>query len=235
MLLALLAGALSILSPCVLPLLPVVLAGAVAEHRLAPLALAIGVAVSFTSIGLFVATIGFSIGLDMTVFRVAAAVLLILLGAVLLVPRFQTQFATAVGPASNWTQNHFGGFSTAGMSGQFGVGLLLGAVWTPCVGPTLGAASVMAARGENLGMVALTMLAFGIGTSLPLLALASVSREALLRWRGRMLGASSRIKMVLGALLVIAGAMTLSGFDRTIQVGLERALPDWLVAVTTRI
>lgn len=235
MLLALLAGVLSILSPCVLPLLPVVLTGAVAEHRLAPLALAAGVAVSFTAIGVFVATIGFSIGLDMTVFRTAAAVLLILVGAVLLVPRLQTQFATAAGPVSNWTQSRFGGFSTSGISGQFGVGLLLGAVWTPCVGPTLGAASIMAARGENLGMVVLTMLAFGIGTSLPLLALALMSREALLRWRGRMLGASSGIKMALGALLVVAGAMTLSGFDRMIQIGLERALPDWLVAITTRL
>ncbi|RAZ91512.1 cytochrome c biogenesis protein CcdA [Mesorhizobium hawassense] len=235
MVLALLAGVLSILSPCVLPLLPVVLTGAVAEHRLAPLALAAGVAASFTSIGVFVATIGFSIGLDMTVFRMVAAVLLIVVGAVLLVPRFQTQFATAAGPVSNWTQSRFGGFSTSGMSGQFGVGLLLGAVWTPCVGPTLGAASIMAARGENLGSVILTMLAFGVGTSVPLLVLAMMSREALLRWRGRMLSASSGIKMALGALLVAAGVMTLTGFDRTIQIGLEQALPDWLVAITTSL
>lgn len=235
MLLALLAGVLSILSPCVLPLLPVVLTGAVAEHRLAPLALAAGVAVSFTAIGVFVATIGFSIGLDMTVFRSAAAVLLILLGAVLLVPRFQTQFASAAGPVGNWTQSRFGTLSTSGISGQFGVGLLLGAIWTPCVGPTLGAASIMAARGENLGIVVMTMLAFGIGTSLPLLVLALMSREALLRWRGRVLAASGGIKMALGALLIVVGVMTLSGFDRTIQIGLERALPDWLVAITMRL
>lgn len=235
MLLALLAGILSILSPCVLPLVPVVLAGAVAEHRFAPLGLAAGVALSFTAIGLFVATVGFSIGLDMTVFRSAAAVLLIGVGVVLMVPRMQAQFATAAGPVSNWTQSRFGGFSTSGISGQFGVGLLLGAVWTPCVGPTLGAASIMAARGENLGMVALTMFAFGIGTSLPLLALAMISREALMRWRGRMLEAAGGLKMVLGILLIAAGAMTLSGFDRVIQAALEQALPDWLVAVTTRI
>ena len=235
MLLALVAGILSILSPCVLPLVPVVLAGAVAEHRLAPLALAAGAAMSFSAIGLFVATVGFSIGLDMTVFRSVAAVLLVLFGAVMMVPRLQTQFATATGPVSNWTQSRFSGFSTNGIGGQFGVGLLLGAVWTPCVGPTLGAASVMASRGENLGMVSLTMLAFGVGTSLPLLALAMMSREALLRWRGRMLGASSGLKMALGALLIVAGVLTLSGLDRTIQIGLEQALPDWLVAVTTRI
>jgi cytochrome c-type biogenesis protein len=235
MLLAFFAGVLSILSPCVLPLVPVVLAGALAEHRLAPLGLAAGVAISFTAIGLFVATIGFSIGLDMSIFRSAAAVLLIGLGAVLMVPRLQTQFATAAGPVSNWTQSRFGGLSTSGISGQFGVGLLLGAVWTPCVGPTLGAASIMAARGENLGTVALTMLAFGIGTSLPLLILATVSREALVRWRERMLGAGRWLKMALGALLIVSGVLTLSGLDRIIQVALEQALPDWLLAITTRI
>jgi cytochrome c biogenesis protein CcdA len=235
MLLALLAGILSILSPCVLPLLPVVFAGAMAEHRLAPLALAAGVAVSFTAIGIFVATIGFSLGLDTTVFRSAAAVLLILVGVVLLVPRFQTRFATAAGPVGNWAHHRLGGFSASGISGQFGVGLLLGAVWTPCVGPTLGAASAMAAQGENLGMVVAMMLAFGIGASLPLLLLAMVSRQALLRWRDRMLGAASGLKMALGLLLVVAGAMTLSGFDRAIQTALLRALPAWLVAITTRI
>src|SRR5260370_42308687 len=83
-------------------------------------------------------------------------------------------------------------------------------------------------------MVALTMLAFGIGTSVPLLALAMMSREALMRWRGRMLGASGGREMVLGILLIAAGAMTLSGFDRVVQTALEQALPDWRVAVTTR-
>jgi cytochrome c biogenesis protein CcdA len=231
----LLAGILSILSPCVLPLVPVVLTGAVAEHRFAPLALAAGVALSFTAIGLFVATIGFSIGLDMTVFRSFAAMLLIVVGAVLLVPRLQVGFATAAGPVSNWTQSRFSGLSTSGISGQFGVGLLLGAVWTPCVGPTLGAASVMAARGENLGMVTLTMLAFGIGTALPLLLLSTLSREALLRWRGRMMSTASGLKTALGVLLILAGAMTLTGFDRTLQTVLLDALPNWLLALTTAV
>ena len=63
-LLAFLAGVLSTLSPCVLPLLPLVLSAAVSEHRFGPAALAAGLAASFVAIGLFVATIGFSIGLD---------------------------------------------------------------------------------------------------------------------------------------------------------------------------
>jgi len=92
----------------------------------------------------------------------------------------------------------------------------------------------MAARGENLGVVALTMLAFGIGTALPLL-LSTLSREALLRWRGRMMNTASGLKMALGMLLVLAGAMTLTGFDRTVQTALLNVLPDWMLALTTAI
>jgi cytochrome c-type biogenesis protein len=86
LLLAFLAGVVSILSPCVLPLVPLVLGAAVSEHRLGPAALAAGLALSFATVGLFVATAGFSIGLDGGVFRSVAAVLLVLVGVVLLVP-----------------------------------------------------------------------------------------------------------------------------------------------------
>ncbi|AYG59001.1 cytochrome c biogenesis CcdA family protein [Rhizobium jaguaris] len=233
--LAFLAGILSIMSPCVLPLVPVVMAAAAAEHRAAPLALAAGLAISFTAIGIFVATIGFSIGLDMTLFRILSAVLLIVTGAILVLPPLQAGFATATGPFSDWAQSRFRGSPTAGIGGQFGVGLLLGAVWTPCVGPTLGAASVMAARGENLTAVTVTMLAFGIGAAVPLVVLGLVSREALVRWRGHVARSAGGLKLTLGVLLILAGAMTLTGTDRIIQTALQDVMPKWLLALTTQI
>jgi len=232
--LALLAGVLSVLSPCVLPLVPIVLGTAASEHRFGPVALAGGLALSFTVVGLFVATIGFAIGLDAGVFRVAAALLLVCIGAVLMVPRLQTGLAVAAGPVGAWTEERFGGFSTTGLSGQFGVGLLLGAVWSPCVGPTLGAASVLAARGESLGAVALTMLAFGVGAALPLLGLGLLSREALLRWRNRMMAAGKGMKGALGAVLVAAGLLILTGLDKRLEALLVEASPEWLTALTTR-
>jgi cytochrome c biogenesis protein CcdA len=88
-----------------------------------------------------------------------SAVLLIAVGTLLLVPRLGAQAAAAGGPVSNWVEGQFGGFAAQGLGGQFLLGLLLGAVWSPCVGPTLGAASILAAKGENLGQVALTMIA----------------------------------------------------------------------------
>src|SRR2546421_8536435 len=117
--LALLAGLLSTLSPCVLPLLPIVVATALTEHRLGPVALAAGLALSFVIIGLFVATIGFAAGLDQDLFRSIAAVLLILVGGLLLLPRLQVRLAVAAGPIGNWAQAHAGGFSTHGLGGQF--------------------------------------------------------------------------------------------------------------------
>ena len=232
--LALLAGLLSTLSPCVLPLVPIVIGTALGEHRLGPVALAAGLALSFVIIGLFVATVGFAAGLDQELFRSIAAVLLILVGGVLLMPRLQVRLAVAAGPIGNWAQAHTGGFSTGGLGGQFAVGLMLGAVWAPCVGPTLGAASVLAARAENLTNVALTMLAFGIGAALPLLAIGMMSREALARWRSRMLAAGSGGKALMGVVLVAIGALILTGLDKRIEAILVEASPAWLTELTTR-
>ncbi len=232
--LALLAGVLSVLSPCVLPLVPIVLGTAASEHRLGPVALAGGLALSFTVVGLFVATIGFAVGLDAGLFRTAAALLLVGIGGVLMLPSLQARLAIAAGPVGTWTEERFGGFSTSGLSGQFGVGLLLGAVWSPCVGPTLGAASVLAARGESLGAVVLTMLAFGIGAALPLLGLGLLSRDALMRWRNRMMATGRGLKGVLGMLLVGAGLLILTGLDKRLESWLVDVSPEWLTALTTR-
>jgi cytochrome c-type biogenesis protein len=231
---AVLAGVLSALSPCVLPLLPIVLGAAVSEHRFGPAALAGGLALSFTAIGMFVATIGFGIGLDVGFFRIAGALLLITIGAVLLVPRLQTQFAAAAAPISGWTERRFGAIETTGLRGQFALGLLLGAVWSPCVGPTLGAASVLASQGRDLAQVTLVMLAFGIGAALPLLLLGTLSREALLRWRNRLMEAGKGGKMLLGVLLVGVGVLIASGLDKQLEALLVQASPAWLTELTTR-
>lgn len=231
---AFLAGVLSILSPCVLPLLPIVLGTAATEHRFGPLALAAGLALSFVVIGLFVASVGFSVGLDGEVFRSLAAVLLLVLGLVLILPAMQMRVAAAAGPASNWIEQRFGGFAARGLGGQFAVGGLLGAVWSPCVGPTLGAAAVLAARGEKLPQVALTMVSFGLGAAVPLLLFGLLSREAMLRGRARLMDAGAGLKTAMGVLLVVVGAMILSGLDKTIEAKLVAWSPDWLTALTTR-
>jgi cytochrome c biogenesis protein CcdA len=230
----LLAGVLSTLSPCVLPLLPLVLGSAVTAHRWGVVALTAGMVVSFVTVGLFVATVGFSAGLDSDFFRMAAAVLLIALGAVLLSGALQQRFALLTSGLGNAGNTILARITPSGWSGQFVVGLVLGAVWTPCVGPTLGAASVLASRGEDLASVAAVMVAFGIGAALPLALVGSLSREALLRWRGRLMGAGQGGKYVLGGGTLAVGLLILTGGDHRVEAFLVGIAPDWLTDLTTR-
>ena len=189
---------------------------------------------SFVTIGMFVALVGFSIGLDQGFFRALAALMLIAVGAILVLPVLQGKLAVAAGPVSGWVDDRFGRFNGGGYGGQFATGLLLGAVWSPCVGPTLGAASLLAAQGTDLLQVTATMTFFGIGAALPLLLLGTLSREMLLRWRGRMLATGQSLKTVLGLLLVTAGILILSGFDKVLEATLVELSPQWLTALTTR-
>jgi cytochrome c-type biogenesis protein len=232
--LAFLSGVLSILSPCVLPLVPIVLGAAISEHRFGPLALALGLAVSFTVLGLLVALVGFSVGFDASALRAAAAVIMIALGLVLMLPAFQVRLAAAGGPVANWAEQSFGGFSTAGPGGQFAVGLLLGAVWSPCVGPTLGAASLLASQGRDLGQVTLTMAAFGFGAGLPLALFGFASRAWLTRMRDRMLAAGKHGKLALGLLFIVIGLAVATGIDKRVETVLAEASPAWLTDLTTR-
>ena len=232
--LAFVAGVLSILSPCVLPILPIVFGAAASEHRWGAAALAVGLTVSFVAIGLFVATVGYSIGLDTDLFRNVAAALMITVGVILLVPRFQERLAVAGAPLATWSDRHFGASRRGGLSGQIFAGLLLGAVWSPCVGPTLGAASILAAQGRDLGEVAATMLAFGLGAALPLAALGLLSREVLLRWRTHLISGGPHARMLFAIVLVAIGVLVLSGLDKRIETIAVNASPQWLTHLTTR-
>jgi cytochrome c-type biogenesis protein len=233
--LAFLAGLLSILSPCVLPLVPIVLGAAVAAHPLGAVALAAGLATSFSGLGLFLALAGFALGIDTDLFRLGAAAMMIALGAFLILPSWQMRLASAGGPVSNWADRHFGRFASSGLAGQFAIGLLLGAVWSPCVGPTLGAASLLASHGRDLLWVGLTMMAFGIGAALPLALLGLLSRAAMARVRSGLLSAGKLGKAVLGTTFVLVGIAIVSGVDKSIEAALVDLSPAWLTRLTTSL
>jgi cytochrome c biogenesis protein CcdA len=229
------AGVLTVLSPCVLPILPIVFGAAADRSRLGPLALALGLAASFTAAGLFLATVGFSLGVDETLFHRIAGVLAVALGLVLLVPRLQLALEAGLGPFSSWTSGRIAGFGASGAAGQAGLGLVLGAVWSPCVGPTLGAASVLASQGKDLPTVASTMAVFGLGAAAPLLLIGSASRAALLRWRGGLAAVGRVGKPLFGAFMLAAGVLALTGADRAVEAILIQASPGWLTRLTTTL
>jgi cytochrome c-type biogenesis protein len=228
------AGVLSILSPCVLPILPIVFGAALAQDRWAPVALAAGIAVSFTAAGLFIATIGFALGFNASWLRDVAAVLLIAFAFVLLVPALEGRFALAVGGFGASVNDATRRLAVEGARGQFLLGLALGVAWSPCVGPTLGAASLLAAQGRELGAVATTMLAFALGASLPLIGIGLLSQRLSARWRGRLQTAGHQGRLALGAVAAMIGLLILTGLDRPLEALLVNASPLWLTQLTTR-
>lgn len=233
-LLGLLAGALTTLSPCILPILPIVLVGAMGQHRYAPLALVAGLVLAFTSLGLMISGAAWALNLPDGTVRTAAAVLLILFGLTLLSTLLKQRFATFTEPLSGALNSISSRFSPQGLEGQFLLGALLGAVWTPCSGPTLGAAITLAASSETLPKSALIMAMFSLGASIPLLAVAYGSRETL-KSRRESLQAFGRIaNPVLGAVLISSGTLILLGYDRAIEAALVETMPDWLLELTTR-
>jgi cytochrome c biogenesis protein CcdA len=234
-LLAFAAGALTILSPCVLPLVPIVLGSAAQKHRRGPLALAGGLVLSFTATGFVIATLGDSLGLDGDLFRLVGAILLLLVGAALLIPQAQHLAERIAAPLANWAGQRQTTLDRFGLAGQAGIGMLLGLVWSPCVGPTLGAATLLAAQGQNLGAVALVMAAFGLGIATVLLLLGLAARSLVSRWRGRLMRAGRGGRRALGGLIVVIGLLIITGGDHLFEGLVLAASPDWLTTLTTAI
>jgi cytochrome c biogenesis protein CcdA len=225
--LAFLAGLLGIMSPCVWPLVPVVMSSAATSGRSGPWFLALGLATAFAVAGTFLTLLMLNLGLHPDVLRYLAAGLLILIALVLLVK-----------PLENWISLHLsllsgrlngGGGSTGSGVGQFGVGALLGLVWLPCVGPTLGAAIALASMGKNISMAFAVMFTFGAGTASVLLFAGLASGKLLNRWRPGIMINASRGKKLLGTLLLALGIMVITGFDKVLETWALNLLPQWAI------
>lgn len=230
-----LSGVLSTLSPCVLPLLPIVLGSAVAASRFGPFALTAGVMLSFSAVGMFLSTVGVTLGLSEDAFHNAAAAILVVAGLFLMVPAMQRRLAILAGGTSNAGHALLDRMKLGGAAGQFLIGLVLGAVWSPCVGPTLGAAIALASQGRDLVKAAILMALYGLGAGTPMLLLGTVSRAAAARMKTRLVSIGGGGKYVLGSALLVLGLLALSGLDKTLETLAVEHSPAWLTDLTTRI
>jgi cytochrome c biogenesis protein CcdA len=229
-----LAGLLSTLSPCVLPIIPILLASAANAHPRAPLALAGGLAISYAIIGTGLAWAGSVFDLDAAIFRDVGAGILGLLGLVLMSGSLQQRFASATSGIGDAGNNLISRMNLDGLWGQCAIGLVLGVVWSPCVGPTLGAAVMLASQGTHLPQVALLMGIFGLGAALPVVALAYVGRATMMKLRGRLVQAGKAGKMFLGAVMISLATLILTDADKPMEAWLVTHSPAWLTHLTTR-
>lgn len=232
--LALLAGLLSTLSPCVLPIVPILLGTAMNAHRRAPIALAAGLAFSYATVGTVLASAGVALHMNSELVRRVGAASLALFAFVILSNRLQQRFAAATSALGNAGNQFLSRLRFDGLFGQFVVGLALGMIWSPCVGPTLGAAIVLASQGKHLAASAALMGLFGFGAALPIAILGYMSRSAMLNLRGRLLQAGTVGKFALGSVMLLIAVATISGRDRQAEAWLVGHSPTWLTKLTTR-
>lgn len=225
--LALVAGVAGVLSPCVWPLVPVVTSSAATGGRSGPYWLAGGLSLSFAVAGTLLTLLLVSTGLDPELFRYVSAILLIAVALLLLVPAFGDR-ATRVLSSLSGRIRIGGGDPGTSAPGQFVVGALLGVVWLPCVGPTLGAAIALASFGQDMALAFAVMLAYGIGTAGVLLLAGLASGKLLERWRGAAFGTARFGKRLLGWSLLLLGGLVLTGFDKVLEAAAVGFVPDWV-------
>lgn len=228
------AGSLTTLSPCVFPLLPLVVGGALQGHRAAPVAMGIGMASSFALIGLLVGTLGDALGLSSDVVRSAGGVMLFAFGLVMLIPALDARFSRWMTPLASSAQTAGARLDSGSLVGALALGGLLGLVWSPCSGPLLGSALALVASEGGAGRGALILGLFGIGAAVPLVAAAYASRAGFSRARGWVLGRAARVKQVFGVGLLALGLAILTGFDRQIEARFNDWLPQSWLAWATR-
>jgi cytochrome c-type biogenesis protein len=232
---AYLAGLLTLINPCVLPVLPIVLASSLHRDRRAPIALAAGMSLSFVVLGLGVTAVGPALGLDSDSVAQAAALVMVGFGMVMLVPALSARFSTATAGFAARADAQIDGTADAGLGGQFLSGALLGAVWSPCIGPTLGAAIALASTGESLGRAGAIMTAFALGVSTLILALAYGAKSAIRRRQALLRALADRAKPVMGVTFIIVGLALWFGLHHVIDAWLIETLPPWLVDLSVSI
>ena len=233
--LSLLAGSLTTLSPCVFPLLPLVLGGALQGNRFAPLAMGVGMTGSFALMGMLLGAVGLALGLDGDTVRTAGAAMLIAFALVMLVPalgaRF-TQWMLPIASSANAASSKLDGGS---LLGALMLGGVLGLVWSPCSGPLLGSALTLVASEGGMARGGLVLGIFGLGAAIPLVAVAYASRRGILRVRDWVLLRMERVRLGFALLLGGMGVAILTGGDKWLEARVLQWLPDAWVNLTVGI
>ena len=219
---AFVAGVVTALSPCVLPALPVVVAGSAGGGARRVSGIAIGFVASFVAFTLVLTAALDAIGLSPTALRDLAIAALIAFGLTLLVPALGERVALALAPVARLGERLPRG--RGGLAGGLLVGIALGLVWTPCAGPVFAAVAAVAATGDAGPRAFVVLTAYAVGAVAPLCLIAVGGRRLLGRLRGR---AGAAVRPTLGLLMVAAGVMIALGWDTRLTAALVRDAPTY--------
>ena len=232
---AFVSGVITILSPCILPVLPIVLTGSLGKGRARPLGVIAGFVLGFTFFTLALSAVVQALGIPPDTMRYVAVAIIALFGLVMLVPGLNRLFeagAARVARLGQGSRSSGPGGSRRGFWSGIPVGLSLGLVWTPCVGPIMASVISLALSKRIDGGSVFITLAYSFGTAVPMFAI---------MWGGRTLLAkvpalqrhAAAIQRGFGALMIVLALGIGFGFDRKIQAAILAAFPSYGSGLTS--
>ncbi|MBI4139052.1 cytochrome c biogenesis protein CcdA [Candidatus Uhrbacteria bacterium] len=223
---ALLAGAVTVAGPCILPLLPIILGtSTVKQHPSRPLFIILGFILSFSFFAILLGVFGARLGIDPEIFRTVAAIMIGFFGFTMLFPKIQESLFAKLQPLlQKLTPRTDPG--RADLSSGFVLGASLGLVWTPCAGPVLGSILTLVAAKQNLAQAGALLFAYALGAGIPMLGIAYGGQAATSRVRA-ITKHSATIQRGFGAVIILVAIGLLTGADRTVQTWLIQNVP-WL-------
>ena len=229
---AFLAGILTLINPCVLPVLPIVVAGALGDNKFGPVALVAGLCFTFTSVGVVIAAFGPALGIDEVIVSRIAAIFMIFLGIVVLLPNAITPnvLSTKIADLAN---DQLAQMPTKGLGYQFLGGALLGAAWAPCIGPTLGGALALAYEQSSLPYATAIMLTFSLGVASVMLIIAYGTKGLVAKFNSGLRWMANYAKYIIGITFLVMGFVIYFDLHKAAEIYLLQVLPDWLVGFST--
>jgi cytochrome c biogenesis protein CcdA/thiol-disulfide isomerase/thioredoxin len=223
-----LAGIVTILSPCILPVLPIALSGSLGGGKKRPLGVIFGFTLSFTFFTLFLTTIIRVVRIQPDLLRSISIIIIILFGIALILPKFQILLEKFFARLSSLVPNTAG---KSGFSGGLLIGISIGLLWTPCVGPILGSVIALAVTGTVTGTALIITLSYSLGTAGPMLAIVYGGRTLLnkIPW---LLKNTVNIQRVFGIVMILTGVAIYFNFDRTFQTYILDKFPNYGTGLT---
>lgn len=225
---AFIAGIVTILSPCILPILPIILSGSLTGGKKRPLGVVTGFVLSFTFFTLFLTTIVKATGIPAQTLRLISVVVVGLFGLTMIIPKIQLwfdQLASRLAQMAPTNQN------ADGFGGGLLIGLSIGLVWTPCVGPIIASVITLALSGTVTGTAAIIAFTYSLGTAIPMLAITYGGKKLLNRvpW---LMENTANIQRAFGVLMILTAVGIYFNVDRRFQAYVLKTFPEYAQTLT---
>ncbi|MFC1616333.1 cytochrome c biogenesis protein DipZ [Patescibacteria group bacterium] len=225
------AGVVTILSPCILPLLPIILSSSANQGKKHPLGVIVGFILSFTFFTLFLSIIVNLTGISSDFLRNISVIVILLFGLILVIPALQRYFEIFASKIASKASNTDRVYNPGFVSGIF-VGISLGLVWTPCVGPILASVISLAITGTVTGSAFLIILAYSLGTAIPMLII-MFSGQQLFTKIPFLLKNLGKIQKLFGVLMIIVAVSIFFNYDRIFQTYILEKFPNYGLGLTS--